>query len=29
MSLNRIAKIGYGRICLREENMSFNNNNTI
>jgi hypothetical protein len=24
--LNRIAKIGYGHLCLREENLSFNNN---
>jgi hypothetical protein len=25
-SLNRIANIGYGHLCLREENLSFNNN---
>jgi hypothetical protein len=24
--LNRIAKIGYGHLCLREENISFDNN---
>ena len=24
--LNRIAKIGYGHLCLREENIRFNNN---
>jgi hypothetical protein len=27
--LNRIAKIGYGHLCLREENLPFNNNNII
>jgi len=24
--LKRIAKIGYGRLCLREENLCFDNN---
>jgi hypothetical protein len=28
-SLNRIAKIAYVLLCLREENFSFNNNNMI
>jgi len=24
--LNKMAKIGYGHLCLREENLSFDNN---
>ena len=27
--LNRIAKIGYGHLCMREKNLSFDNNYTI
>jgi hypothetical protein len=27
--LNRIDKIGYGHLCLREENLPFNNNKII
>ena len=26
MGLNRIAKISYGQLCLREENLNFDNN---
>jgi hypothetical protein len=26
-TINKIVKVGYGYICLREEKVSFNNNN--